>query len=264
MGKKKDDDITEVLTSDKKEDTGSTRNQSGSSLPHKITLDNLNKKDSDDDSEKVDWSSDSSDSDNSELTSESEHSEYTSETEKTELTTNIIKSGFNMLHKTPRKDLLYFSLKSLLINRKSNVLYFKKDFKKDYLLKRIDLDNKHIQCMLDPYNKEYIGYCINLNIPYEGGPINDYDEEKSVIADIKDEELLNNIDIISKFNMDGYYKNKFEESMKKNSEDDSYNKFLLKMKLLREKKEKDLMEKQEQYIHERDFFCRRRYKEDNR
>ena len=86
MGKKKDDDITEVLTSDKKEDTGSTRNQSGSSLPHKITLDNLNKKDSDDDSEKVDWSSDSSDSDNSELTSESEHSEYTSETEKTELT----------------------------------------------------------------------------------------------------------------------------------------------------------------------------------
>ena len=146
---------------------------------------------------------------------------------------------------TPLYILYYFDIS--FVPFWENVLY-KKDFKKDYLLKRIDLDNKHIQCMLDPYNKEYIGYCINLNIPYEGGPINDYDEEKSVIADIKDEELLNNIDIISKFNMDGYYKNKFEESNKKNKEDDSYNKFLLKMKLLREKKAKELMELKQQYI----------------
>ena len=146
---------------------------------------------------------------------------------------------------TPLYILYYFDIS--FVPFWENVLY-KKDFKKEYLLKRIDLDNKHIQCMLDPYNKEYIGYCINLNIPYEGGPINDYDEEKSVIADIKDEELLNNIDIISKFNMDGYYKNKFEESNKKNKEDDSYNKFLLKMKLLREKKAKELMELKQQYI----------------
>ena len=48
--------------------------------------------------------------------------------------------------------------------------------------------------------------------------------------------------------MDGYYKNKFEESNKKNKEDDSYNKFLLKMKLLREKKAKELMELKQQYI----------------
>ena len=152
---------------------------------------------------------------------------------------------------SPLYILYYFDISSVPFWE--NVLY-KKDFKKDYLLKRIDKDDKHIKCMLDPNNKEYIGYSINLKIKYEGEPINNYDEERSVVADIKQEDLLNNIDIISKFNMDGYYKNKFEESMKKNSEDDSYNKFLLKMKLLREKKEKDLMEKQEQYIKDFDSF----------
>ena len=146
---------------------------------------------------------------------------------------------------TPLYILYYFDIS--FVPFWENVLY-QKDFKKDYLLKRIDLDNKHIQCMLDPFNKEYIGYCINLNIPYDGKPINDFDEEKSIIGDIKEEDLLNNIDIISKFNMDGYYKNKFEENNKVNSEDSSYNKFLLKMKLLREKKSKELMEVKQQYI----------------
>ena len=152
---------------------------------------------------------------------------------------------------TPLYILYYFDIS--FVPFWENVLY-QKDFKKDYLLKRIDLDNKHIQCMLDPYNKEYIGYCINLNIPYGGEPINDFDEEKSVIADIKNDELLNNIDIISKFNMDGYYKNKFEENNKKNSEDDSYNNFLLRMKLLREKKAKELMEVKQQYIETFNLF----------
>ena len=55
---------------------------------------------------------------------------------------------------TPLYILYYFDIS--FVPFWENVLY-KKDFKKDYLLKRIDLDNKHIQCMLDPYNKEYIG-----------------------------------------------------------------------------------------------------------
>ena len=146
---------------------------------------------------------------------------------------------------TPLYILYYFDIS--FVPFWENVLY-KKDFKKDYLLKRIDLDNKHIQCMLDPYNKEYIGYCINLNIPYDEKPIKDFGEEKSVVSEKTDDELLNNIDIISKFNMDGYYKNKFEESNKKNKDDDSYNKFLLRMKLLREQKAKELMEVKQQYI----------------
>ena len=92
-------------------------------------------------------------------------------------------------------------------------------------------------------------YCINLKIPYGNEPINEYDEERSVINDINNEELLKNIDYIDKFNMEGFYKNKFEESNKKNNEDDdSTNKFLLRMKLLREKKEKELKDIKQQYI----------------
>jgi len=147
---------------------------------------------------------------------------------------------------TPLYILYYFDIS--FVPFWENVLY-KKDFKKDYLMKRIDLDNKHIQCMLDPFNKEYIGYCINLKIPYGNEPINEYDEERSVINDINNEDLLKNIDYINKFNMEGFYKNKFEESNKKNNEDDdSTNKFLLRMKLLREKKEKELKDIKQQYI----------------
>ena len=147
---------------------------------------------------------------------------------------------------TPLYILYYFDIS--FVPFWENVLY-KKDFKKDYLMKRIDLDNRHIQCMLDPFNKEYIGYCINLKIPYGNEPINEYDEERSVINDINNEELLKNIDYINKFNMEGFYKNKFEESNKKNNEDDdSTNKFLLRMKLLREKKEKELKDIKQQYI----------------
>ena len=147
---------------------------------------------------------------------------------------------------TPLYILYYFDIS--FVPFWENVLY-KKDFKKDYLMKRIDLDNRHIQCMLDPFNKEYIGYCINLKIPYGNEPINEYDEERSVINDINNEELLKNIDYINKFNMEGFYKNKFEESNKKNNEDDdSTNKFLLRMKLVREKKEKELKDIKQQYI----------------
>ena len=62
---------------------------------------------------------------------------------------------------TPLYILYYFDIS--FVPFWENVLY-KKDFHDDYLLKRIDKDDKHIQCMLDPYNKEYIGYCINLSI----------------------------------------------------------------------------------------------------
>jgi len=134
-----------------------------------------------------------------------------------------------------------------------NVLY-KKDFREDYLLKRIDKDDKHIKCMLDPLNKEYIGYCINLNIPYEGEPLKENDEDNFSGNALKDEELLKNIDIIKSYNLDGYYKNKFEESHKKNKDDDSYNDFLLRMKLLKEKKAKELMELKEQYINTFNMF----------
>ena len=140
---------------------------------------------------------------------------------------------------TPLYILYYFDIS--FVPFWQNVLY-KKDFKKDYLLKRVEKDNKHIQFLLDPYNKEYIGYVINLNIPYEGEQINEFDPEKSVIEDIKNEELMNNIDAIGKFNMDGYYKNKFEESQKKNkNKDDDMNECLLKMKLLRKSREKEFL-----------------------
>ena len=152
---------------------------------------------------------------------------------------------------TPLYILYYFDIS--YVPFWENVLY-KKDFRKDYLLKRIDKDDKHIKCMLDPLNKEYIGYCINLNIPYEGEPLKENDEDNFSGNALKDEELLKNIDIIKSYNLDGYYKNKFEESHKKNKDDDSYNDFLLRMKLLRGKKAKELMELKEQYINTFNMF----------
>ena len=152
---------------------------------------------------------------------------------------------------TPLYILYYFDIS--YVPFWENVLY-KKDFREDYLLKRIDKDDKHIKCMLDPLNKEYIGYCINLNIPYEGEPLKENDENNFSGNALKDEELLKNIDIIKSYNLDGYYKNKFEESHKKNKDDDSYNDFLLRMKLLKEKKAKELMELKEQYINTFNMF----------
>ena len=152
---------------------------------------------------------------------------------------------------TPLYILYYFDIN--YVPFWENVLY-KKDFREDYLLKRIDKDDKHIKCMLDPLNKEYIGYCINLNIPYEGEPLKENDEDNFSGNALKDEELLKNIDIIKSYNLDGYYKNKFEESHKKNKDDDSYNDFLLRMKLLRGKKAKELMELKEQYINTFNMF----------
>ena len=152
---------------------------------------------------------------------------------------------------TPLYILYYFDIS--YVPFWENVLY-KKDFREDYLLKRIDKDDKHIKCMLDPLNKEYIGYCINLNIPYEGEPLKENDEDNFSGNALKDEELLKNIDIIKSYNLDGYYKNKFEESHKKNKDDDSYNDFLLRMKLLREKNAKELMELKEQYINTFNMF----------
>ena len=152
---------------------------------------------------------------------------------------------------TPLYILYYFDIS--YVPFWENVLY-KKDFREDYLLKRIDKDDKHIKCMLDPLNKEDIGYCINLNIPYEGEPLKENDEDNFSGNALKDEELLKNIDIIKSYNLDGYYKNKFEESHKKNKDDDSYNDFLLRMKLLKEKKAKELMELKEQYINTFNMF----------
>ena len=152
---------------------------------------------------------------------------------------------------TPLYILYYFDIS--YVPFWENALY-KKDFREDYLLKRIDKDDKHIKCMLDPLNKEYIGYCINLNIPYEGEPLKENDEDNFSGNALKDEELLKNIDIIKSYNLDGYYKNKFEESHKKNKDDDSYNDFLLRMKLLKEKKAKELMELKEQYINTFNMF----------
>ena len=152
---------------------------------------------------------------------------------------------------TPLYILYYFDIS--YVPFWEDVLY-KKDFHEDYLLKRIDKDDKHIKCMLDPLNKEYIGYCINLNIPYEGEPLKENDEDNFSGNALKDDELLKNIDIIKSYNLDGYYKNKFEESHKKNKDDDSYNDFLLRMKLLREKKAKELMELKEQYINTFNMF----------
>ena len=152
---------------------------------------------------------------------------------------------------TPVYILYYFDISFVPFWK--NVLY-QKDFREDYLLKRIDKDDKHIQCMLDPYNKEYIGYCINLNIPYEGEPIKENNQDEYSVNALRDEELLKNIDIIGSFNLDGYYKNKFEENYKKNKDDDSYNNFLLKMKLLREKKAKELLNLKQQYINTFNMF----------
>ena len=150
---------------------------------------------------------------------------------------------------TPIYILYYFDISNVPFWE--NVLY-EKDFLKDYLLKRIYKDNKHIQCMLDPYNKEYIGYSINLNIKYEGEPIKEYSPINENISDINaiptEDELLNALDEISKYNMNGYYNNKFEENEKKNKEDDSENKFMLKMKLMRKKKEEELFNKKKKYI----------------
>ena len=150
---------------------------------------------------------------------------------------------------TPIYILYYFDISNVPFWE--NVLY-EKDFLKDYLLKRIHKDNKHIQCMLDPFNKEYIGYAINLNIPYKGEKIKEYAFINENISNYEkipnEEELKNNIDIISKFNLEGFYKNKFEENEKKNKEDDTVNQFMLKMKYVRKKKEEEIFNKKKKYI----------------
>ena len=106
--------------------------------------------------------------------------------------------------------------------------------------------------MLDPFNKEYIGYAINLNIPYKGEKIKEYAFINENISNYEkipnEEELKNNIDIISKFNLEGFYKNKFEENEKKNKEDDTVNQFMLKMKYIRKKKEEEIFNKKKKYI----------------
>ena len=48
--------------------------------------------------------------------------------------------------------------------------------------------------------------------------------------------------------MKNYYKNKFEDNEKKNVPDDSENKFMLKMKLMRGKKEEEILNKKKKYI----------------
>ena len=151
---------------------------------------------------------------------------------------------------TPLYILYYFDISNVPFWE--NILYNQKDFLKEYLLKRIHKDNKHIQCMLDPYNKEYIGYSINLNIPYAGEPIKEYNFINENISNIDilptENELQNSVETISKFNMNGYYNNKFEENQIKNKEDDSENQFMLKMKLLRKKKEEEILNKKKKYI----------------
>ena len=151
---------------------------------------------------------------------------------------------------TPLYILYYFDISNVPFWE--NVLYDKKDFKKEYLLKRIHKDNKHIRCMLDPFNKEYIGYSINLNIPYAGEPIKEYNFINENISNIDnlptENELQNSVETIGKYNMNGYYNNKFEENHKKNKEDDSENQFMLKMKLLRKKKEEEILNKKKKYI----------------
>ena len=151
---------------------------------------------------------------------------------------------------TPLYILYYFDISNVPFWE--NVLYDKKDFKKEYLLKRIHKDNKHIRCMLDPFNKEYIGYSINLNIPYAGEPIKEYNFINENISNIDnlptENELQNSVETIGKYNMNGYYNNKFEENHKKNKEDDSENQFMLKMKLLRKKKQEEIINKKKKYI----------------
>ena len=151
---------------------------------------------------------------------------------------------------TPLYILYYFDISNVPFWE--NVLYGKKDFINDYLLKRIHKDNKHIQCMLDPFNKEYIGYSINLNIPYSGEPIKEYNFINEKISNNDaiptEDELLNQVNEITKFSMDGYYNNKFEENNKKNILDDSENKYMLKMKLMRKKKQEEILNKKKIYI----------------
>ena len=150
---------------------------------------------------------------------------------------------------TPLYILYYFDISNVPFWE--NVLY-KKDFKKDYLLKRIYKDNKHIQCMLDPFNKEYIGYSINLSIPYTGEPIKEYNFINENISNNElipsEEELLNEVNEITKFSMDGYYNNKFEENQKQNLKDDSENQYMLRMKLMRKKKQEEINNKKKKYI----------------
>ena len=150
---------------------------------------------------------------------------------------------------TPLYILYYFDISNVPFWE--NVLYYKKDFKKDYLLKRIHKDNKHIQCLFDPYNKECIGYSINLNIKYGGEPIKEYDpfdEFMNNNGNLPDEEELQNaVDIISKFKMNGFYENNFKEIEKK-PEDDKDNKFMKKMKIMRQKKQEEIMNKKKKYI----------------
>ena len=157
---------------------------------------------------------------------------------------------------TPLYILYYFDISNIPFWE--NVLYDKKDFRKDYLLKRIYKDNKHIQCMFDPYNKEYIGYSINLNIPYGGEPIKEYEflDNMSNNRNLPDdEEIQNAVDKISKFNLDGYYDNKFKET-KKNKEEDTENKFMQKMKIMRKQKEGEAKKKKKKYIETMNKFLK--------
>ena len=158
---------------------------------------------------------------------------------------------------TPLYILYYFDISNVPFWE--NVLYDKKDFREEYLLKRIHRDNRHIQCLFDPYNTECIGYAINLNIKYGGEPIKEYnplDEFGNNNGNLPDEEEVQNaVDIISKFKMDGYYDNKFKENEKK-VEDDKENKFMKKMKIIRQKKQEEIMKKKKKYIETVNKFYR--------
>ena len=152
---------------------------------------------------------------------------------------------------TPLYILYYFDISNVPFWE--NILYYKKDFKKDYLLKRIHKDNKHIQCLFDPYNKECIGYSINLNIKYGGEPIKEYDDFLNNDGNLPDEEELQNaVDIISKFKMNGFYENNFKENEKK--VDDKENKFMKKMKIMRQQKEEEIINKKKKYINTMNKF----------
>ena len=112
--------------------------------------------------------------------------------------------------------------------------------------------------MFDPYNKEYIGYSINLNIPYGGEPIKEYEflDNMSNNRNLPDdEEIQNAVDKISKFNLDGYYDNKFKET-KKNKEEDTENKFMQKMKIMRKQKEGEAKKKKKKYIETMNKFLK--------
>ena len=129
-----------------------------------------------------------------------------------------------------------------------NVLYENTNFQEVYLLKRIHKDNKHIQFMLDPYNKEYIGYVINLNVKYGGEKIDDIfssSDENYIVPD--DAEIQQAVEIISKYNLDGLYKNEIMEE-EKNSDDEKDNEFLLRMANIRKKKEEELYNRKKKLI----------------